>query len=437
MSANSLVAGIKIKEIIAAYEDKKSKIPAALDALKQEQTRLASLCNTMGAYGGQLFRHNEISGINPDHLITCLRKSSWRFVYDKLRIPHIAPQTHLKKFEEILENPPEFEEANIRGVFKEYVLNARQMALQAFAEVFCSLDRYYRSHDNMRVGKKGLPKRIILTGCGGYSSWGWDKAADVLNALSRYRGRPDLCVSSWDIQKSVRDGNKFHLGLEFRLFGNGNCHVYFDDDSLRDINLALAEYYGEVLPDAYVHTDKKSDSTDICKDLQYYPTPEAVTTAILRNASLQDGDEILEPSCGAGGVMDVIAKSVRADYRGISPRVSMIGVEVHPGRCAEARAKGYAVVNANFLEWQTQKRFTMVIMNPPFYGKHYAKHVRKAFDLLKPGGALYAVLPVTARDNHGLLDDLKPKWQDLPVGSFRESGTCVNTVIMTCFKPKA
>jgi len=69
-----------------------------------------------------------------------------------------------------------------------------------------------------------------------------------------------------------------------------------------------------------------------------------------------------------------------------------------------------------------------VIINPPFYGKHYAKHVKHALKFLKAGGTLTAILPVTARYDHGLLDG---HWEDLPVGAFRQSGTNINTTVLT------
>lgn len=65
-------------------------------------------------------------------------------------------------------------------------------------------------------------------------------------------------------------------------------------------------------------------------------------------------------------------------------------------------------------------------MNPPFAGMHYLKHIEKAIECLKPGGQLVAILPATAMYSHGKL----PKggwWYDLPIGSFKESGTNVNT----------
>ncbi len=88
---------------------------------------------------------------------------------------------------------------------------------------------------------------------------------------------------------------------------------------------------------------------------------------------------------------------------------------------------------ANFLETVPTGDYDRVIMNPPFYGRHYAKHVDHAMKFLKPGGTLTAVLPITARYDHGLLDG---RWNDLPVGSFSESGTNINTTVLTMHKPE-
>lgn len=46
----------------------------------------------------------------------------------------------------------------------------------------------------------------------------------------------------------------------------------------------------------------------------------------------------------------------------------------------------------------------------------------------KGGGMMRHVLPITARYDHGLLEG---NWHDLPVGSFSESGTNINTTIFT------
>jgi len=84
----------------------------------------------------------------------------------------------------------------------------------------------------------------------------------------------------------------------------------------------------------------------------------------------------------------------------------------------------HAVLTANFLEHPATPTFDVVVMNPPFYGRHYVKHVQHALKFLKPGGTLVSILPATAHYDHG---ELKGEWRDLPVGSFSESGTNVPT----------
>src|SRR5690606_30294163 len=90
-------------------------------------------------------------------------------------------------------------------------------------------------------------------------------------------------------------------------------------------------------------------------------------------------------------------------------------------------SKGHNILTANFLDQPAVAEFDFVIMNPPFYGRHYAKHVRHALEFLKPGGQLVAILPATARYDHG---ELEGDWRDLPVGSFSEAGTNVPTCLL-------
>src|SRR5690606_19489977 len=113
-------------------------------------------------------------------------------------------------------------------------------------------------------------------------------------------------------------------------------------DTLRDVNMALAEYYGDVLPDcAEAKPTQKRASTAVSKDLQYYPTPVDVVARILdREIGRVAGDTVLEPSCGCGRFMDAL-RDAGAD---------VFGIEYDAGRAAECRAKGHNVLVANFLE---------------------------------------------------------------------------------------
>ena len=190
-------------------------------------------------------------------------------------------------------------------------------------------------------------------------------------------------------------------GVTLKLFKNGNGHLHFSPETLLDINRALAEFYGDVLPDcAEAKPENKKESTSVSKDLQYYPTPVDIVERVLENIYRLEGEKILEPSCGCGRFLDGLKK------RG----AKAFGIEVDPARAEPARAKGHRVLTANFLDVEPTPEYDRVIMNPPFYGTHYAKHVKHALKFLKPGGILTAILPVTARYDHGLLMAVVVEW---------------------------
>lgn len=428
-----------LSDVVAEYDAKIAGLADAMSAFKRAGDALKMSCTVAGTYGDVSID----TGDNYESdLKLCLLKSAWKHIYSGLNIDRIASAKDKERWRQALEKPAPFTIDNIRGTFGNYVTDPRGNILRGLAEVFCSLDQAYKSHDKVKIGVRGLPKRIIISNVGYSSSYGREKLRDVFNALAAYQGKPLIEYKEFDeldkLHSSFKkiSGTVVIRGIEIRKFGNGNAHVIFDGETLHQINKALAEFYGEVLADTTGDKPAKpAASTAVSKDLQYYPTPTKVLDDIIRH-SWSDGwfagKTLLDPSCGCGRILDAAAK------RG----ADVYGIEVDYGRAATARAKRHAVLRANFLETTPAAKFDVVFMNPPFYGKHYAKHVLHAWKYLKPGGTLVAILPATARYDHGLLDELvaansgrySETWQDLPVGSFSESGTNINTTVLTLHK---
>lgn len=408
----------RISDIVEDYNKKVAAAAEVVAAYERAGTELAMAACIGGTYGDRI----STGHVSEIEIKRSLIKSAWRYVYDGLSIARISSAADRKKFEQALADPPPFTMENITATFGDYVLNPRANILRGLAEAFCSLDQAYKSHEKVRIGVKGLPKRVILTNVGGYGAWGQERLKDVLNALAAYQRKP---LVEWaEINAILKDGEalKETRGVWLKRFSNGNGHLFFAPQELRDINMGLAEYYGDVLPDASEDRPaQKQASTAVSKDLQYYPTPKAVVDRILDDLYRLEGMKVLEPSCGCGRFMDAL----------VAKGAEVLGVEVDAGRWEIARAKGHNVLRANFLETAPTGNFDMVVMNPPFYGKHYAKHVEHALKFLKPGGKLIAILPASARYDHGLL---KGNWYDLPVGSFSESGTNINTSVLTVRK---
>lgn len=438
-----------VSDIVGEYARKSAAIDDEVAAFQEATTRLQMAACVQGKYVAPAIHGNPHVDARDLRLNLC--KSGWQAVYDRLQIDRIASANDRRLFAQTIESPPELTMENARATFGDYLERPRYHILRGLAEVFASLDPAYKSHSKVKIGVKGLPKRVILASFGDYScTYGQDRFRDIANALAAYQGLPMIEYAEFSAmsiahrrgEDAVLDGRLYtdverygkrdeyqtlDRGMTVRRFANGNAHVFFTPATLLDINRALAEFYGEVLPDVDPEAPEKAPSTAVAKDLQFYWTPDVVAEKAAEAAGIWNLREwrhnppaplrVLEPSCGDGRIMDAIRRRGHQCF----------GIEYHAGRAAEARAKGHSVLHANFLEHPARPEFDRVVMNPPFYGRHYAKHVRHALKFLKPGGVLVSILPATAHYDH---DELKGDWSDLPVGSFSEAGTNVPTGLL-------
>lgn len=462
---NAIAMPLTVSDIVEEYAEKDAAIDQAIADFKAAETRLDASATVLGCY---VERNISPAYLNAATLRKNLLKSGWQSVYNRLQIDALASANDKKLFAQAMADPAPLTVENAKATFGDYLIRPRFHILRGVAEVFCSLDPAYKSHSNVRIGVKGLPKRVILNGWGGFhGSYARDRFQDMLRALAALRGHAapewaemldideqhksgqDAVMNGRTISRYVVGGKDEEFvapdrGVTVRKFGNGNAHIYFDKWALLDINRALGEFYGEVLPDVADPDAKHAPGTDVAKDLQFYWSPRPVIDAALEFAGVPDpkhyrGDapvqRILEPSCGDGRILDAIRERGHRGY----------GVEFDAGRATQAKAKGHTVLTANFLECAPEPGFDTVLMNPPFYGKHYAKHVRHALKFLKPGGVLVAILPASARYDHDEFADLlaarskwsDSAWQDLPVASFADAGTNVPTTMLKLRVPAA
>lgn len=478
MTGTELSSLRSLPDVVADYDAKLAGLPEAIAAFEAAGRALLSAASVGGEYGQETIDTGR--GVHQTTLERNLLRSAWVHVWKGLSLPAIASAEDKKNWERAMASPVPFTLDNLRATFGPYLENPRATILRGLAEVFADLDPAYKSHEKVRIGVKGLPKRVILSSFGSRFGYGHDKLRDILNALAAYQGK--ALVDGKDMAAICEDGDALrddtevldpyesaHVhrrraeigeppntvkvqgrGIWVKRFANGNAHLFFGPDALRDINLALAEFYGDVLPDCpEASADRRAPrhlGTAVATDLQFYATPQAVIDRVISGLGDIRGKRVLEPSCGDGRFMDALRDAGALPY----------GVEVNVARAMATRAKGHIVHVANFLAFEpaphfpndTDTRADLVVMNPPFYSKHYAKHVSHATRFLKPGGGLVAILPITARTDHGLLgrewaDKHGMKidsyhggdgFTDLPVGSFRESGTGINTTVFRAWK---
>ncbi|GAB5434782.1 MAG: DUF4942 domain-containing protein [Epibacterium sp.] len=438
----------KIENLVADYEAKRASIPALIDAFEASAKELKASCCLGGTFAGDPLGF--VSSPSAKTFEETLRESAWRHVYQLANLDMIASASDRQKFDRELKDAPEFTEDNILATFGPYLTDARYHILKGLAECFSQLDPAYKSHCKVKIGVQGLPKRVVLNNVVGqfsYGSYGEEKLRDMLNCLEVLEGRPHLSYKVFAdmLREAKKHGETDFNGGKIRAFKNGNVHVLFDKDALRRINLGLAEFYGDVLAENDYPRPDKPASTAVSKDLAFYWTSEAVAARVVAEVScltpdrvalraqnqLPEAPKVLEPSCGQGHLMDAI--------RATCPRARTIGVEVHAGRAAQAEAKGHKVQRGNFLDIQPEAVFDAVVMNPPFAGDHWKKHLKHALKFLRNGeawndkGTLVCILPASAEvDGHLKEMGISYRWYDLPTGSFRAAGTNVNTGFIVC-----
>lgn len=172
----------------------------------------------------------------------------------------------------------------------------------------------------------------------------------------------------------------------------------------------------------------------------WFPTPLHIVYKMIDAVGLKDYDWVLEPSAGDGAIADAVCS-----YR--LNRQQIECVELNPKRAAILQEKGYSVYPMNFLEtslhtFGMKHGFDRVFMNPPFEEGQDIDHVKHAYKLLTPHGALVSIMSEgpffngnkKATEFREWLEGFNGQSWRLPADAFKESGTGVQTRMVVIYK---
>jgi hypothetical protein len=170
--------------------------------------------------------------------------------------------------------------------------------------------------------------------------------------------------------------------------------------------------------------------------LDFFPTPQSVADEMIAAAEIQEGMKVLEPSAGMGHIADQIRDA------GVDPDV----IELSGNRRELLEAKGHNIVAHDFMDY-SEGGYDRIIMNPPFSDRRDAAHVQHAYDLLKPGGRLVAIMgegvffgsDKKASSFMDWLDSVGGEHEKMPENTFMDKSlpvtTGVNTRMVVIDKP--
>jgi len=194
-------------------------------------------------------------------------------------------------------------------------------------------------------------------------------------------------------------------------------HVFADRDPATEIAAAVGDSQ---------YQDEKTA-------FQFFPTSPELAAKLVKTAGVKPGMSALEPSAGNGA----IAQAVKAAGAVVDC------IELNPRLVTELRTQGYNdVIEGDFLKIKRNPAYNVIVMNPPFNGGQDIAHVRKAWELLLPGGKLVSIMSPAMTFHTDKKHTAFREWAEEigaevtknPAGSFKHAKTSVDTITFVATK---
>ncbi|SUY92841.1 methyltransferase family protein [Buttiauxella sp. BIGb0552] len=172
-------------------------------------------------------------------------------------------------------------------------------------------------------------------------------------------------------------------------------------------------------------------------EFNFFPTPAALIARMMKFVSPVNADRVLEPEYGDGRIIRAVLAC--------APEATVTGVEIREQPLSDLAAmpENVTLLRSDFLSYAPEVKYDAILMNPPFCKRQDVRHVNHALDLLAPKGRLSAVMSAGTKfrsDNmttafRARVAALGGRILDLEEGTFRQSGTNVNTVLVEVVMP--
>lgn len=187
-------------------------------------------------------------------------------------------------------------------------------------------------------------------------------------------------------------------------------------------------------PTELLESVQSGEKRNLKKEYQFFPTPAAIADRLVELAELAEGMSILEPSAGDGAIVDAIQRKM--------PDHTVYVCEINPIHAKLLQAKKWVqLVADDFMslwEYAGARKYHRIIANPPFSKNQDIDHVLRMYEHLKAGGRLVSIVSNHWRESTNRKETEFREWLatkkhtqvELPMGTFKESGTSIATTIL-------
>jgi len=178
------------------------------------------------------------------------------------------------------------------------------------------------------------------------------------------------------------------------------------------------------------------EKRNLKKEFQFFATPDSLANEMVMYAGIRDADIVLEPSAGQGAI-------IKAIHRAHPGKMVSYCEIMDLNRTMLSDIPNTRFVGSDFLK-ETDQQYDRIIANPPFSKNQDIDHIRKMYDVCKPGGKIVTISSQHYKYTSGKKEKAFEKWLEadleatvngIDAGTFSESGTKVATFLIIIDKP--
>jgi len=188
-------------------------------------------------------------------------------------------------------------------------------------------------------------------------------------------------------------------------------------------------------PTALLTQIQNGEKRNLKKEFQFFATPDDVADFMIDLIRVDEGDSVLEPSAGQGALI----KALLRQY----PNTKVDAFELMDiNREFLKKIPEVNLIGEDFLTTPIEKKYDLIIANPPFSKNQDIDHIMKMYSHLKVGGVLASICSkhwtfATGKKETAFRNFIeKENCTDifpLEHGRFKSSGTMVGTQLIVIY----
>jgi predicted RNA methylase len=177
------------------------------------------------------------------------------------------------------------------------------------------------------------------------------------------------------------------------------------------------------------------ESVNIKQEFQFFATPDQLADRLAELADVKEGERILEPSAGQGAIVKAINRATGGEL--------VYCYELMPqNQNVLKNITTVRLLGDDFLNHEGQEKFDKVVANPPFTKNQDIDHIKKMYDVLRKGGRLVTIASPSWTfgsqkkqvEFREWLNEIGAHIEELPAGTFKESGTSIKAMLIVIDK---